>query len=242
MTGSHAMILAAGLGTRMGGLSVHTPKALTKVNGICLIDRLRTHAASAGVQKLVVNVHHLAKQVEAHLQQDIDAGTIAISDERRALLETGGGVKKALPLLGVDPFFVLNSDALWVDTDVSNMLRLKTAWNAEVMDALLLLVPTEQALGYDGVGDFFAKPGGVQPIQFRGDAGAAPYMFGGVQLLDPGLYSGMPQGAFSNREVYRKAAENGRLYGLPIEGHWMHVGTPHAIAATEAKLASIGAD
>ena len=241
MLADHAMILAAGLGTRMGSLSDHTPKALTKVNGTCLLDRLRSHAAAAGVRKLVVNVHHLANQIEEHLGAEIDAGTTVISDEREALLETGGGVKKALPLLGADPFFVLNSDALWVDARASNLLRLKAAWNPQRMDALLLLVPTEAALGYDGVGDFFAEPGGEQQIQFRGDASKAPFMFGGVQLLAPHLYDGMPTGAFSNREVYRKAAAKGRLFGLPIEGHWMHVGTAGAIADAEAYLASIGA-
>lgn len=235
------MILAAGLGTRMGALSDHTPKALTKVGGICLIDRLRAHAASAGVINLVINVHHLADQMEAHLKTEINAGVVSISDERDALLETGGGVKKALPQLGPDPFFVMNSDALWIDAGVSNLVRLKSAWDPALMDALLLLVPTKYALGYDGVGDFFAKPGGLQPIQFRGDAEAAPFMFGGVQLLQPTLYDGMPDGAFSNRQVYRKAASAGRLYGLPIEGHWMHVGTKEAIADAELKLASVGA-
>ena len=242
MIGGHAMILAAGLGTRMGGLSNHTPKALTIVNGICLMDRLRAHMAAAGVTNLVVNVHHLAEQVEAHLQADIDAGQLVISDERGALLETGGGVKKALPLLGTEPFFVANSDALWVDRDASNLNRLKSAWDPALMDALLLLVPKKEALGYEGVGDFFAKPGGAQPIRFRGEADTAPFIFGGVQLLASAAYEDMPDGAFSNRQIYRKAASVGRLYGLPIEGHWMHVGTARAIADSEAKLASIGAD
>jgi len=242
LIGDHGMILAAGLGTRMGGLSDHTPKALTKVNGISLLDRLRRHTAGAGVRTLVVNVHHLADQIENHLKADIETGGVVISDERDGLLETGGGVKKALPHLGSDPFFVLNSDALWVDAGASNLTRLKRAWNAEVMDALLLLVPTNQALGYEGVGDFFAEPGGAQPIRFRDNAETAPFMFGGVQMLTPGLYKGAPDGAFSNREIYRKAASLGRLYGLPIEGHWMHVGTEPAIADAEAKLVSIGAD
>jgi N-acetyl-alpha-D-muramate 1-phosphate uridylyltransferase len=240
------MILAAGLGRRMGALSDDKPKPLTDVLGVCLLDRLRRHARVAGVQKLVVNVHHLADQVEAHLSGSIKDGSLIISDERSALLETGGGVKKALPLLGADPFFVINGDALWVDAQESNLLRLKKAWDPRRMDALLLLVPTEAALGYDGVGDFFATAdfgiGGGQPIRFRGDAPSAPYIFGGVQLLEPSLYHGMPSGAFSNRDIYHKAFANGRLYGLPIEGHWMHVGTKAAIAEAEAKLKSIGAN
>jgi len=241
MLGEHMMILAAGLGTRMGALSENTPKPLTVVNGVCLLDRLRAHANKAGVEQVIVNVHHLADQIEAHLDTDIKSGHVLISDERAALLETGGGVKKALPLLGDEPFFVLNGDALWVDAGASNLERLRQAWNPDLMDALLLLVPTDEALGYEGVGDFFAQAGGVQPIKFRDEAPSAPYMFGGVQLLEPGLYRDTPSGAFSNREIYRKAVAKGRLYGLPIEGHWMHVGTPEAISDAEARLDAIRA-
>jgi len=242
MLGAHGMILAAGLGTRMGDLSEHTPKPLTKVNGVCLLDRLLAHADAASLRQLVVNVHHLPEQIETHLADRIAAGTVQISDERDALLETGGGVKKALPLLGTEPFFVMNGDALWINAEKNNLLRLRDAWDPAHMDALLLLVPREEALGYEGKGDFFAAPGGVQPIRFRNTAPAAPYIFGGVQLLDPHLYDGMPTDAFSNREVYRQAVSRGRLYGLPIKGNWMHVGTPEAIAAAEEKLRAIGAD
>lgn len=241
MLGDHAMILAAGLGTRMGALSDDTPKPLTMVKNICLLDRLCAHAKAAGIQKLVVNVHHLAAQIEDHLKDDIREGLVEISDERAGLLETGGGVKNALSKLGSDPFFVLNGDALWVDQAESNLLRLKSAWNPEQMDALLLLVPTPEALGYDGVGDFFAVPGGAQPIRFRNEAESAPFMFGGVQILTPEIYKDMPNGAFSNRLIYRKAARAGRLYGLPIIGHWMHVGTKGAIADAEARLVQLGA-
>jgi MurNAc alpha-1-phosphate uridylyltransferase len=235
------MILAAGLGTRMGAISQSTPKPLVEVAGISLMDRLLAHAKMAELERLIVNVHHLAEQMEAALEDEIAAGFVQISDERNTLLETGGGVKKALPLLGEDPFFVMNGDALWVDKAESNLARLKAHWDASKMDALLMLVPTADALGYDGVGDFFADDDTLQPIRFRDDAASAPYMFGGVQIIDPSLYEGTPEGPFSNRAVFRKAAARGRLYGLAINGHWMHVGTPEAISAAEEKLAAIGA-
>jgi MurNAc alpha-1-phosphate uridylyltransferase len=241
VTGTHAMILAAGLGTRMGQLSRTMPKPLVKVSGKSLLERLLAQARAAGVEKTIVNVHHLAEQIEDFLAAHPHADNIEISDERTELLETGGGVKKALPKLGEGPFFVMNGDALWVDNAKSNLQRLRESFDPNLMDVLLLLAPTEQALGYDGVGDFFAEAGAAQPIRFRDDAPRAPYMFAGVQLIDPALYQGTPAGPFSNREVFRKAASKGRLYGLPIEGHWMHVGTPEAIGAAEAKLAEIGA-
>jgi len=240
MVGQRAMILAAGLGTRMGELSKQLPKPLVKVKGVSLIDRQIAHALKVGIQHFVVNVHHHARQMEHHLAAAARAGNLVFSDERDQLLETGGGVKKAIPLLGSQPFFVINGDALWVDSNAPNLERLRTAWDASLMDILLLLVPTHEALGYDGVGDFFAAPGGVQPIRFRDDAARAPYMYGGVQLVEPSLYDDMPEGPFSNREIFRKAFSRGRLYGLPIDGYWMHVGTKAAIGDTEARLTALG--
>jgi len=239
--GQNAMVLAAGLATRMGDLSKVVPKPLVQVKGVSLIDRHRAHACRAGIRKLVVNVHHLADQMEDHLAASVKAGEVVISDERDLLLETGGGVKKALPLLGPDPFFVMNGDALWIDNNRPNLERLCAAWDPSQMDILLLLVPTDEALGYDGVGDFFASSGGVQPIRFRDDAPDAPYMYGGIQLVTPSLYDDMPNGPFSNREIFRKAFANGRLYGLPIDGHWMHVGTEQAIGEAEVRLTALGA-
>lgn len=237
------MILAAGKGTRMGGLSDTLPKPLTEVNGHSLMDRLLAHLKAAGVERTIVNVHHLAEQMETHLQNEIDAGSVLISDERDGLLETGGGVKKALPKLGADPFFVVNGDALWVDSDASNLARMRAHWDASRMDALLLLVKTEEALGYEGVGDFRKADGeGAQPIEFRGDAPHSSHMYGGVLLINPDLYKETPEGAWSNRFVFRKAASEGRLYGLPIDGHWMHIGTRDAIAAAEEKLKRVGAE
>ncbi|PCI59868.1 MAG: mannose-1-phosphate guanylyltransferase [Kordiimonadales bacterium] len=245
MHGSKAMILAAGLGSRMGTLSDTLPKPLVQVKGITLLDRLLAHATLGGVQQTVVNVHHLADQIEAHLSRKVGSGQVLISDERDALLETGGGVKKALSLLGNDPFFVLNSDALWVDAAEKQLNLIRAAWQPKKMDVLLLLVPTENALGYDGVGDFFAgvsdPSSKVRSVQFRDDAERAPFMFGGVQLVEPSLYNGMPDGAFSNREIFRKAVAAGRLYGIEIDGHWMHVGTQEAIGEAEKKLNELGA-
>ena len=240
--GMKAMVLAAGRGTRMGAMSDTTPKPLVPVRGVPLIDRIQTHLKRAGVGPMVVNVHHLADRMEAHLVDGVRAGSVLISDERAALLETGGGVKKALPLLGNAPFFVINSDALWVDGASSTLDRMAAAFEPSMMDVLLLLVPTHAALGYDGAGDFIPETDCADPVSiaFRGDAPTAPVMFGGIQIVKPGLYDGMPDGAWSNREIFHRAAALGRLYGLKHDGHWMHVGTPEAIRAAEDKLTSLG--
>lgn len=238
------IILSAGLGTRMGDMSRRIPKPLVKVAGRTLIDRALDRADAAGLDRVVVNVHHHADQLEAHLAPRIAAGHVVISDERDCLLETGGGVKKALPLLGSQPFFAMNSDALWLDGAGSTLLRLASHFDAARMDALLLLIPTPDALGYDGVGDFIPFAGGMAPvpIAFRGDAPAAPVMFGGIMMIRPELYDGTPDGAFSNRVVFRKAVENGRLFGIAHDGHWIHVGTPEGVVDAEARLKELGAE
>lgn len=236
-----AMILAAGKGTRMRELSEQMPKPMVLVNGVSLIDRLINHAEVAGIEKLVVNMHHLAGMLEHHLAPYTADGFVEFSDERDELLETGGGVKKALPKLGDEPFLVMNGDALWVDKRESNIKRLAQHWDAEKMDVLLLLTPTEEALGYDGVGDFSGEGEGVFPLEFRGEAANAPNMFAGVQIVKPEMYENTPKGAFSNLEIFKKIAANGRLYGLVIEGTWMHVGTPEMVREAEEKLVSLGA-
>lgn len=241
MIGSHGMILAAGKSTRMREISKNLPKPLVKVANVSLLDRLIDHAESAGLCDLTVNVHYHARQIEDHLASRESNCTLHVSDERDELLETGGGVKKALPMLGKQPFFVMNGDALWHDTGVSTLERLRNHWDESKMDALLLLVPTDRAVGYDGPGDFFADGTSARQINFRGDAISAPFMYGGVMLINPVLYEDTPDGAFSNRLVFRKAAERGRLFGLEIKGHWMHVGTPEAIVDAENKLQEIGA-
>jgi len=240
----NAMVLAAGKGTRMGTLSDTTPKPLVQVAGISLLGRILTHLNKAGCAKAVVNVHHLADQIERHLAPHVATGHVVISDERDMLLETGGGVKKALPMLGREPIYVINSDALWVDGTEETLMRLAGAFDPERMDVLLLLVPIEEALGYDGKGDFIPDGDAATPapISFRGDAPSAPVMFGGIQVVKPALYDDMPEGKWSNVEIFRKASSAGRLFGLLHTGHWMHVGTPEAIIAAEKKLAQLGAE
>lgn len=237
-----AIVLAAGKGTRMGPLSDHTPKPLTMVSGRTLLDRILDHLKMSGVEKTVVNIHHLADVLEKHLGPCIADKSVTLSDERSELLETGGGVKKALPSLGNDPFFVINGDALWVDGQHNNLNAMKAAFSPDEMDILLLLAPKDGCLGYDGAGDFLgAEEEGLFKLTFRGDAGTAPYVFAGVQITKPQLYADTPDGPWSNVELFRKAAMQGRLYGLLIDGYWMHVGTPDAITEAEAKLQELGA-
>jgi MurNAc alpha-1-phosphate uridylyltransferase len=238
-----AMILAAGEGRRMGALSEIRPKPLTAVNRKTLLDRIIEKLLYKYITPIVVNVHHLADQIEHHIDPHIKAGDIHISDERAALLETGGGVKKAIPLLESE-FFVINSDILWAEvTGAENTLdQLTKSWDPEKMDVLLLLIPTAKAYGYDGVGDFFFKGEGVEAstIAFRGDAAASPYMYGGIQIVKAEMYRDMPEGAWSNREIFRKASKQDRLFGVPHTGVWMHVGTEGAIKAAEDRLAHLG--
>jgi MurNAc alpha-1-phosphate uridylyltransferase len=238
-----AMILAAGEGRRMGRLSEIRPKPLTRVNGITLIDRIIQKLLDKDISPIVVNVHHLAGQIEQHVDTHIKAGNIYISDERGALLETGGGVKRAISSLE-NEFFVINSDILWDEIEgVENTLdQLTKAWDPIKMDVLLLLIPIAKAYGYDGVGDFFydGDAGEANTIRFRGDAAASPYMYGGLQIVKAEMYNDMPEGAWSNREIFRKASTTGRLYGVPHEGVWMHVGTEDGIKAAEDHLTSLG--
>jgi MurNAc alpha-1-phosphate uridylyltransferase len=241
-----AMVLAAGKGKRMGSLSDHTPKPLTRVLDISLLDRILDKLFQADVRPVVLNIHHLADQLEAHIACHKGQGDIIISDERDALLETGGGVRKALPLLEKE-FLVINSDILWHDATQGKTAieQLQHVWDPAKMDVLLLLISVDHAYGYGGVGDFFYDAQGdalyeANKIHFRGDADHSPYMFGGIQIVKASMYDDMPDGAWSNREIFRKAAANGRLYGAPYEGLWMHVGTEDAIKDAEDRLLSLG--
>jgi MurNAc alpha-1-phosphate uridylyltransferase len=194
-----------------------------------VLDRL----AAAGVDQAVVNVHYLADQIERHLS-DRARPKIAISDERDALLDTGGGVVRALPLLGREPFFHVNSDTLWIDGVRPNFDRLAAAFDPASMDALLLLAPVIDSIGYPGRGDFTMAPDGR--LKRRGEREVAPFVYAGAAILRPELFDGAPQGAFSLTRLFDKAIEAGRLYGLRLEGVWMHVGTPDAIAEAEAAI------
>jgi MurNAc alpha-1-phosphate uridylyltransferase len=181
----------------------------------------------------VVNVHYLADQIERHVASRL-APKIIISDERDALLDTGGGIVKALPVLGAAPFFHLNSDAIWIDGVRPNLLRLGEVFDPARMDALLLLAATSASVGYAGRGDFMMAPDGR--ISRRRERDVVPFVYAGVAILNPALFSTAPPGAFSLNLLFDRAIEAGRLYGLRLEGVWMHVGTPEAIAAAEAAI------
>jgi N-acetyl-alpha-D-muramate 1-phosphate uridylyltransferase len=235
MIPKRAIVLAAGLGTRMRPYNGHIPKPLVALGGKSLIDYGLDRLADAGVERAVVNVHYLADALERHLAPRTRP-QIVISDERGELLGTGGGIAKALPQLGEAPFFLVNSDTVWVDGVKPNFERLAAAFDPAAMDVLLLLAPTENSVGYAGRGDFAMLPDGR--LRRRGDNEVVPYVYAGAAMLAPALFADAPSGPFSLTLLFDRAAENGRLFGLPLEGVWMHVGTPEAVAAAEAKLAA----
>ena len=230
-----AIVLAAGLGTRMRPYNGHVPKPLVTVGGRSLIDYGLDRLAEAGVERAVVNVHHLADAVERHLASR-QRPRIIISDERETLLGTGGGIAKALPQLGGAPFFLVNSDTLWLDGLKPNFARLAESFEADAMDALLLLAPSVGSLGYQGRGDYTMRDDGR--LQRRGENEVAPFIYAGAAILAPALFAGAPQGAFGLTSLFDRAAKVGRLFGLRLDGLWMHVGTPEAVAAAEAALAA----
>jgi len=234
MTGpTTAMVLAAGLGTRMRPLTDDRPKALVEVAGKALIDHVLDRLAEAGVTRAVVNVHAFADMLEDHLSHRGDL-EIVISDERAALLETAGGMKKARPLIGDEPILVANIDSVWIETGGPALQRLIRAWDPQRMDDLLLLAPVADSLGFDGRGDFFRAENGR--IAHRGGAPSAPYAFMGVHMLDPRLIDRWPAGPHGIFPHWMAYAERGRLHGVVMDGVWMHVGDPAARAAAEARL------
>ncbi len=232
-----AIVLAAGLGTRMRPYNGAIPKPLVAVGGKALIDYALDGLAECGVERAVVNVHHLADALERHLVARKKKPAVIISDERGALLGTGGGIANALPQLGAGPFFLVNSDTLWRDGPKKpNFARLAETFDAGAMDALLLLAPTVGSIGYAGKGDFALLADGRLRRRTGTDA-AVPFVYAGAAILSPALFSGAPAGAFALTHSFDEAARNGRLFGLPLEGLWMHVGTPEAVAAADAALA-----
>lgn len=232
-----AMLLAAGLGTRMRPLTNDTPKPMIAVNGRTLVDRVLDWMQQAGVRDVVVNTHYLAPKLEAHLARR-KTPHITISPEHSQLLETGGGIKKALKFLSGQPFFSANSDTLCIDGPAPALHRLAAAWDGSRMDALLLLHKVEQAVGYEGRGDFFLNADDT--LRRREKDGAAPYVFTGVQLLHPRLFEGAPDGPFSMNLLYdRHRTESGslpRICGLVHDGAWLHVGDPEGLRLAEAWL------
>lgn len=233
------MVLAAGLGTRMRPLTDDRPKALVEVAGQALIDHVLRRLGESGVQRAVVNVHWFAERLESHLAARADGPEIIISDERAELLETGGGLKKAAPLLGPDPVFVANIDSVWTDNGAPGdtaLNQLARLWNPSIMDAALLLARREGSIGFEGGGDFFLAGDGK--LTFRGEAAEAPYAYMGVHICRPGYVAEGPEGPFSLSGFWRRSAAAGRLYGCVLDGDWMHVGDPGAREAAEAKLAA----
>jgi N-acetyl-alpha-D-muramate 1-phosphate uridylyltransferase len=227
------MVLAAGLGTRMRPLTDKIPKPLVPVAGKPLIDHVLDRLADAGVARAVVNVHYMAEQIEQHLAYRTRP-QIVISDERGLLLGTGGGVARALPQLGHAPFFHINSDTIWIDGVQPNLARLAETFDPDTIDALLLLAPTAGSIGYAGRGDFAMAPDGR--LNKRPEQEVAPFVYAGAAILSPALFNDAPSGEFSLTALFDRAAEAGRLYGLRLEGLWMHVGTPEAVAAAEKAI------
>ncbi len=228
-----AMVMAAGLGKRMRPLTLSRPKPLVEVAGKALIDHSLDRMADAGIGRAVVNVHYLADALEAHLK-DRSAPQIELSDERAALLETGGGMVKAQALLP-DPFFCINSDNIWLDGPRNAFRELSDVWNPDAMDALLLVTPHARARNYVGKGDFHLDPHGK--ISRRRTSRIAPFIYTGIQLISHRLLRDAPEGPFSTMVLWERAITEDRLYGLVHTGDWFEVGEPGSIAPTEAWLA-----
>ncbi len=231
---NRAIVLAAGLGTRMRPFNGDLPKPLVRVGGKPLIDHALDRLAEAAVARVVVNVHYLADALERHLASR-QAPQIVISDERGVLLGTGGGIAKALPKLGSAPFFLVNSDTVWLDDGEPNVRRLADAFVADAMDALLLLAPRTGSIGYEGRGDFALLAD--RRLRRRGEGETVPFVYAGAAILSPALFANVPYGAFPLTLLLDRAGASGRLFGLPLAGTWMHVGTPEAVAAADAALA-----
>jgi MurNAc alpha-1-phosphate uridylyltransferase len=232
------MVLAAGLGTRMRPLTDDRPKALVEVMGRPLIDHVLDRLAAAGVDFAIVNLHHFADRLERHLAAR-SRPRVIIADERKQLLGTGGGIAKALPQLGNAPFFLVNSDSLWLEKGASNLARLDGAFDPARMDALLLLASTSAATGYDERGDYFAMPDGT--LQRRTTEQEAPFIYAGAAVLSPALFKGAPEGAFALTPFFDQAQRRQRLHGLILDGMFLHVGTPEAVVAAEKAIRHAGA-
>lgn len=233
MTPDCAMVMAAGLGRRMLPLTANRPKPLVEVAGRPLLAHALAVLQPAGVRRIVVNVHYLADCMEAYLRTLAPAFEVRISDERGALLETGGGIVQALPLIDCDPFFAINTDCVWGAGAAGAAQSLAAGWDEARMDALLLLVPTASAHGYAGTGDFSMD---AAARLTREPARPAPWVYTGLQLLSKRLFAGAPAGAFSLRQLWDRAARAGRLYGQVHAGAWHDVGTAQAVAALEAQV------
>jgi MurNAc alpha-1-phosphate uridylyltransferase len=232
-----AMIMAAGLGKRMRPLTATKPKPLIEVGGKALLDHVLERLRVAGVKKVVVNVHYLADALEAHLASRAHGFEVEISDERNLLMETGGGLVQAAPLIDCDPFLALNSDNLWVDGPADTLKLLASHWDDAKMDALLLLVPLARALNHKGMGDFHMARTGH--IRRRDRSHVAPFVFTGIQMVSKRLLRDAPPGPFSTNILWDRAIEEGRCFGAVHQGLWFDVGTPQSIHMTEAALENV---
>jgi N-acetyl-alpha-D-muramate 1-phosphate uridylyltransferase len=232
-----AMVLAAGLGVRMRPLTDNMPKPLVRVAGRALLDHVLDKLGDAGVSEAVVNVHYLPDQIIDHTVSRTHP-RIIISDERNEVLETGGGVVKALPLLGNAPFFLVNADTMWIDGVRPNLARMAEAFDPARMDILLLMAPTTSSIGYGGRGDYAMLPDGA--LRKRREHQVVPFVYAGAAIMSPSLFADAPAGKFSLTKLFDAANEQERLFGLRLDGVWMHVGTPDAVhAAEEAFLQSV---
>lgn len=230
---TQAMVLAAGLGTRMRPLTEAVPKPLVKLAEKALLDHVLDRLDQAGIERIVANVHYMADAIEACLKRRTKPA-ITISDERGALLDTGGGVAKALHHFDENSFIIHNSDSVWLEGVGSNLRRLVESWDESRSDCLMLLAPMSNSLGYDGKGDFLLD--GFGKVRRRPAGEMAPFVFTGVSVVHKRLFDGAPQGAFSLNKLWDSAIETGRLHGIRLEGTWMHIGTPQALYDAEELL------
>jgi MurNAc alpha-1-phosphate uridylyltransferase len=235
---ANAMVLAAGFGTRMRQISKTLPKPLVQVQKRALIDHVLDRLGHAGVAHAVVNVHYFADLLETHLKARTKP-KISVSDERERLLGTGGGIASALGILGNAPFLLVNSDSLWIEHTTANLVRLAKFFDRQRMDAALLLAPTDEARGYEGNGDYSIGTDGR--LTKRPMRGTAPFVYMGVSILSPALFSGAPHGEFGLNVLFNRAEEAGRLMGLQLDGTFLHVGTPEAIKDAEDAINRAGA-
>ncbi len=233
------MVLAAGLGKRMRPITATVPKPLVEVAGRALIDHSLDRLESAGVETAVVNIHYLPQLMRAHLARRRRPPEVVISDETAKLLDTGGGIRNALPLLGDEPFYVLNSDSFWIEGARPNLRWLAGAWDDDRMDILLLLAPTVRAVGYRGAGDFRMDTNGR--LTRRPEREVVPFAYAGAAILHPRIFDGAPEGAFSLNLLFDRAGEAERLFGVRMDGVWLHVGTPEAIGDAEMSIADSAA-
>ena len=228
-----AFVLAAGLGTRMRSLSASMPKPMVPLAGVPLIDRVLDGIADAGIPRAIVNVHYLADILEVHLARRLRP-QIVVSDERGQLLDTGGGIMKAWPQLNAGPFLIHNSDSVWIEGTGRNLDRLCAAFDSRAMDCMMMLAPIASSIGYEGAGDF--NMDSVGRLSRRDEGRQTPFVFAGVSIAHPRLFDDAPSGRFSLNTVWDRAIERGRLYGVRLDGIWMHVGTPEAVDEAERRM------